>query len=88
MIFLIFEFTRIFAEKNSFMNEAKKLINNYQKYLLENVDSIGISRDFINHQAAIFALDISNRFGKTQAIEKYYRLDIAEALRQQLIGIL
>lgn len=88
MIFLIFEFTKIFAEKNSFMNDAKKLINNYQNYLLENIDSIGISRDFINHQAAIFALDISDRFSKTKTIEKYYRLDVAEALRQQLIGVL
>lgn len=88
MIFLIFEFTKIFAQRNNFLEEAKNLIDNYRNFLLENKETIGISRDFINHQPGIFALAIEDSFAANAATKKYYRLDQAENLRQQLVGIL
>ncbi len=88
MITTIFAFTNIFNEQNSFINEAKASISNYKEYLQTNADAINLSRDFLNQQSNIFALDITEYFPQNPANKNFYKLDIAEQLRQALVGIL
>lgn len=88
MVAVIFAFTKIFSEQNNFINDAKNSINNYKEYLQSNADAINLSRDFINQQSSIFALDIMEYFPQNISNKDYYKLDIAENIKQALIGII
>ena len=88
MLTIIFAFTHIFGEQNNFINEAKSAITNYKEYLMSNADAINLSRDFINQQSSIFALDIVEYFPQNVSNKNYYKLDIAENIKQTLIGII
>ncbi len=88
MIVVIFEFSRIFNEHNNFTNDAKIAIGNFREYLIARADAINLSRDFINQQSNVFALGISEYYPCNVSNKNYYRLDIAESIKQNLIGIL
>ena len=88
MVAVIFAFTRIFAEHNNFINEAKTAIGNYKEYLISNADAINLSRGFVNQQSNVFALGITEYFPENVTNKNYYRLNIAETLKQLLIGII
>ena len=88
MVAIIFAFTRIFNEHNNFINEAKTAISNYKEYLISNADSINLSRGFINQQSNIFTLGIGEYFPQNASNKGYYRLDVADTLKQLLIGII
>lgn len=87
-IILIFAFTKIFNAHNNFMNEAIKSINTYKEYLVTNADTINLSRNFLQHQANIFALDMMKCFPPNTTNSAFYKLEIAEHLHQTLVGIL
>lgn len=84
---VIFAFTGIFSKKNSYIDEAKSVIDNYKEYLLRNADAINLSREFLNQQSNIFALDIADYFPHNSVNKSFYKLDIAEHLRKNLVGI-
>lgn len=87
-IIIIFGFMRLFARRNSFMTEASETIKKYKEYLIGNADTINISRDFLNQQSNVFALNIAEYFPQNATNRNYYKLDIAEKLNQALIGII
>ena len=87
MLVIIFAFTHIFGEQNNFINEAKTSISNYKEYLQSNADAINLGRDFTNQQSSIFALDITEYFPQNVSNKDVYKLDIAENIKQALIGI-
>lgn len=88
MLTVIFAFTHIFGEQNNFINDAKNSIGSYKEYLQSNADAINLSRDFINQQSNIFALDITEYFPQNVSNKNYYKLDIAEDIKQVLIGLI
>ncbi|MBR1600957.1 MAG: DUF2207 domain-containing protein [Alphaproteobacteria bacterium] len=88
MLAVIFAFTRIFGEQNNFINEAKNSIAKYKEYLQSNADAINLSRDFINQQSNIFALDIAEYFQQNVSNKNFHKLDLAENIKQTLIGII
>ncbi|MBP1532490.1 MAG: DUF2207 domain-containing protein, partial [Alphaproteobacteria bacterium] len=85
---IIFEFVKIFNIQNNFINEAKDSISKYREYLVSNAESINLGKTFLNQQAGIFALDIVEYFPKNASNSALYRLDMAEKLKQVLIGII
>ena len=87
MIITIFAFTRIFGEQDSFVNNAKDSISQYKEYLQTNADAINLSRDFLNQQSNIYALNIIEHFPLNAANKGYYKLNTADMLRQMLVGI-
>ena len=88
MISVIFEFSRIFNEHNNFINEAKNSISNYREYIISSAEAINLSKDFINQQSNIFALNLIEHFPQNVSNKKYYKLDIADAIKQNLIDII
>lgn len=88
MVAVIFAFTHVFGEQNNFIDEAQAAINRYKEYLISNAESINLSRDFLNQQSNIFALDISDYFPQNVGNKNYYRLEDAEILKQRLIDII
>ena len=88
MIATIFAFSRIFSEHNNFINDAKNAVGSFREYLISRADAINLSRDFINQQSNIFALGIQEYFPPNVANKNYYRLDIAENIKQALIGVI
>ncbi|MBR3502125.1 MAG: DUF2207 domain-containing protein [Alphaproteobacteria bacterium] len=88
MVAVIFAFLRIFGEYNNFINDAKTAIDNYKEYLISSADAINLSRDFINQQANIYALNITEYFPRNQVNERVYQLDNADVLKQKLTGII
>ena len=88
MIVVIFAFTGIFAKQNSFAEEAQEAIRQYKEYLTSNAETINLSRNFVNQQSNIFALEIGEYFPQNVSNKSYHRLDAAEELKQHLIDIL
>ena len=88
MVVVIFAFSEIFDKQNNFINEANESIDRYKEYLLGNADTINLSRDFLNQQSNIFALDITEHFPQNISNKNFYKLDLAETLKQRLIDIL
>ena len=88
MVCITFLFTRLFNEKNNYINESKTAITSYREYLISNAETVNLGREFLNQQANIFALDISEYFPKNKTNQNFYKLDIAEMLKKSLIGIL
>ncbi len=88
MIVVIFAFTGIFAKQNSFAEEAQEAIRQYKEYLTSNAETINLSRNFVNQQSNIFALDIGEYFPQNVSNKGYHRLDVATELKQRLIDIL
>ena len=88
MITTIFKFSFIFSQHNNFVNEAKDSIGSFKEYLISSADAINLSRDFVNQQANIFAFGISEYYPQNVSNKNYYRLDVAENIKQSLIGII
>lgn len=88
MITLIFGFSKTFNEQNNFVNDAKNTISNYKEYLETNAEAINLSKDFLNQQSNIFALGIMDYYPQNVSNKRYYMLDIADDLKQSLIGII
>ena len=88
MLVIIFAFTNIFSEQNNFINEAKNTIAKYKEYLQTNADALNLSRDFVNQQSNIFALDINEYYPQNISNKNAYKLDVAESIKQALIGII
>lgn len=88
MVVAIFAFTGIFNEQNNFINEAKESIDKYKEYLIGNSEAINLSKDFLNQQSNIFALDIMEYFPQNISNKSFYKLEFAETLKQRLIDIL
>ncbi len=84
---IIFEFTKIFTEQNSFVNDAKNAISKYKEYLTTNSEAINLSRDFINQQANIYALNIMEYYPENLSNKAVYKLGIADMLKKALIAI-
>lgn len=87
-VVIIFEFSKIFNEQNNFINDAKNSISNYKEFLITNSDAINLSRDFVNQQANIFALNIMEYYPLNVSNKNFYKLDTAEELKRVLINIL
>lgn len=85
---VIFEFSKIFSEQNSFVNDAKNAITNYKEFLITNSDAINLSRDFINQQASIYALNIMEYYPENISNKAHYKFYVAEDLKRALIDIL
>ncbi len=87
-VIIIFEFSKIFSEYNNFINDAKNAISNYKEFLITNSDAINLSRDFVNQQANIHALNIMEYYPLNISNKNFYKLDIAEDLKRILVDIL
>lgn len=88
MIITIFRFSTVFSEQNNFINDAKTVIGNYKEYLISSADVINLSRDFANQQSNIFALGISEYYARNVSNQNVYRLEVADSVKQGLIGII
>ena len=73
-------FNNLYRQRNGLIKaniaEAKQL----QNYLTENSENIILGRNFINHQANIFATETENKYPVSNNIREYYRLDIIKAV--------
>ncbi|MBO6280942.1 MAG: DUF2207 domain-containing protein [Alphaproteobacteria bacterium] len=87
-VVVIFMFTHLFDKHNDFLKDAQETIKNYKEYLTGNADTINLSKDFLNQQANIFALNITEYYPQNVSNKNYYQLDTAESIKQLLIGII
>ena len=87
IVAVIFAFTHIFSQQDSFVTRAKNSILQYKEYLQTNANAINLSRDFLNQQSNIYALSIADYFPQNVANKGYYKLPEADLIRQLLIGI-
>ena len=87
-IVVIFAFTGVFSQQDSFINKAKNSIVQYKEYLQTNANAINLSRDFLNQQSNIYALSILDYYPQNVANKGYYKLAEAEQMRQLLVGII
>ena len=65
----------IYSKRLGLIKHYIKDFANYRDYLLKHHDNIVLSRDFINYQAAIWALDLENDFVPSGR-QEYYKLRI------------
>lgn len=87
-VIIIIMFIHLFERHNDFLKEAQDTIKNYKEYLVSNADTINLSRDFLNQQSNIFALNITEYYPKNVSNKNNYKLDTAENIKQLLIGMI
>lgn len=85
---IILCFTRLFDKHNDFLSKAQDTIKSYKEYLISNADTINLSKDFLNQQSNIFALNITEYYPQNVSNKNYYQLDTAESIKKLLIGII
>ncbi len=73
---IIWKFSILYVQKDglaqTYIAEAKK----YKDLLLKQVDAFSAGKDFLNRQAAIYALDCEEQYPNNEIINTYYKLDI------------
>ncbi len=68
-----------YSQRFGLMKHYIKEAGNYRNYLLEHHDSIILGKGFINHQAAIWALDLSEEF-KIAGDKEYYKIPVMQSI--------
>ena len=73
-------FNNLYRKRNGLVKSNIAEAIQLQKYLIENNESIALGRDFINHQANIFAAEAENNYSQNDSNKEVYRLDIIKAI--------
>ena len=73
-------FNNLYRQRNGLVKANIAEAVQLQKHLTQNSESIALSRDFINHQANIFAVEAENIYPQNDANKEVYRLDIIKAI--------
>ncbi len=68
-----------YSQRFGLMKHYIKEAGNYRNYLLEHHDSIVLGKGFINHQAAIWALDLAEEF-KVVGDKEYYKIPVMQSI--------
>ena len=74
MIVTMFMYSRVFAKRNGLMRAKIKEALKYRNYLENNVSVISLGRDFMVHQANIFALELPDLYDKELKDKEYCKL--------------
>lgn len=83
-VFTIIAFSKLYAKRDGLLKSSIADVENYKKYLTDNAENIGMSRDFLLVQPAIFALDLGNLFKPKESIKDFYKLKIVDNLMAKL----
>lgn len=83
-VFTIIAFSKLYAKRDGLLKSSIIDVENYKKYLTDNAENIGMSRDFLLVQPAIFALDLGNLFKPKESIKDFYKLKIVDNLMAKL----
>ena len=75
-VFVIFASCSIFAKRSGVIKSSIQDVMNFREYLMRNADNICLGRDFLNQQANIFALELTDKFPTQKNISDFYKLDI------------
>ncbi len=82
-VLTIISFSKLYAKRDGLLKNCICTVENYKTYLESNVENIGISRDFLLLQPAIFALDLADMFKPTENIKDFYKLKIMKHLMEK-----
>lgn len=84
MLYTILIYTRLFAKRNGLIKNNILEAQNFSKYLKENSDKIILGHEFKNQQPYIYALGEQAHYAKSPTIEKVYKLDLADKIKNML----
>ncbi len=68
-----------YSQRFGLMKHYIKEAGNYRNYLLSHHDSIVLGKGFINHQAAIWSLDLADEF-RLSGDKEYYKIPVMQAI--------
>lgn len=77
-------FNNLYRKRNGLVKANIAEAVQLQKYLTQNSERIALSRDFINHQANIFAVEAENLYPQNDTNKEVYRLDIIKAIIRKI----
>lgn len=84
IVYTIIEYSKLYAQRGGLLGTSVTAAADYQQMLSRKVDDISIGRDFLMHQAAIFAMDIESLYQPNENIKSYYKLDIIGELIKKI----
>lgn len=70
---------RIFARRSGLLSYYIKDLNDYRDNLVKNVDNITLGKNFINYQASIWVLNLSDEIIPLKE-EEYYKIPIVKSI--------
>ena len=68
---------RFFARRSGLLSYYIKDLKDYRDNLLKNIDNITLGKNFINYQASIWVLDLSDDIVPLKE-EEYYKIPIVK----------
>lgn len=84
IVYTIIEYSKLYAQRGGLLGTSVMAATDYQKLLARKVDDITVGRDFLMHQAAIFAVDNENLYQPNDNIKSFYKLDIISNLVKKI----
>ena len=86
-VWIIQKFSILYVQKDgltqTYIAEAKK----YKDLLLKQADAFSVGKDFLNRQAAIYALDCEEKYSANELIKPYYKLDILAEINKKISSL-
>lgn len=76
IVYTIFEYSKLYAQRGGLLGTSVKEAQEYQQLLIRKSKDINNGREFLNNQAAVFALDVEEYYPETDQNKSYYKLDI------------
>ena len=73
-------FTKLYTQRTGLLSVYVKEAENFAALLQKKTDALSLGRDFLNNQAAIFALDCETLYQPIENNKAFYKLDLIEKL--------
>ena len=78
IVYAIFSFTALFAKRDGLARGNIDYAKEFEKYLVENKDTISLGRDFFAQQPNIYALNLVSEYPVNERIAENYKLDLVD----------
>lgn len=75
-VYTIFEYSKLYAQRNGLLGASVKAAQEHQQLLIRKAQEINRGRDFLNNQAAVFALDVEEHYPENDSNKTFYKLKI------------
>lgn len=84
IIYIIMEYSKLYAQRGGLLSASVNDAKEYNDLLVRKAADIGLGKEFVMNQAAIFAMDAEEYYRPNDSNKNYYKLDIINELIKKI----